>query len=127
MNTPIGKYIFSAVVLLAVTFTGCTSRLPPPTDPAEARAALQAALDTWKRGEALATLQERTPPIQFADLQWESGARLLKYEIAAAEQRGLGMRITVKMSLEAKGGQRRDTTTVYTAETQPRIVIVPEF
>ncbi len=127
MNTLIRRCLCPTVLLLALTFTGCTSRLPPPTDPAEARAALQTALDTWKRGEALETLTERTPPIQFADLQWESGARLLKYEIAAAEQRGLGMRITVKMSLEAKGGQRRDTTTVYTAETQPRIVIVPEF
>jgi hypothetical protein len=116
-----------AAFLWALTCAGCASRLPPPTDPDEARTALQEALDSWKRGEAPALLKERTPPIQFADLQREKGAKLLKYEIATAEQRGLAMRITVKMSLEAKGGQRRETTTVYTAETQPRIVIVPEF
>jgi hypothetical protein len=106
---------------------GCGPRLPPPSDPKEARAALETALDTWKRGDAPDTLKQRTPPIQFADLDWDKGARLLKYEIASEERRGVGMRVTVKMSLEAKGGQRRETTTVYTAETQPRIVIVPEF
>ncbi len=127
MNRPIHLCSLMAPTLIVIACAGCTSRLPPPTDPDEARSALQAALDTWKRGEAPDTLKERRPPIQFTDLQWEKGAKLVDYAIAAAEPRGLAMRITVKLSLEAKGGQRREATTVYTAETQPRIVIVPEF
>jgi hypothetical protein len=117
----------SALLLGVLACAGCTPSLPPPTDPKEARAALTTALDTWQRGDAPQTLQERTPPIQFSDLHWDKGARLLKYEIASEERRGLAMRVTVKLSLESKDGNQREATTVYTAETQPRIVIVPEF
>jgi hypothetical protein len=127
MNTCAGKIIRFGMLLGVMACAGCASRLPPATDPEEARAGLETALTAWQRGEDPQSLLERTPPIQFADLHWEKGARLLKYEIATEEARGLAMRITVKLSLEGKDGQRRDATTVYTAETQPRIVIVPEF
>jgi hypothetical protein len=127
MNHPFRISLWMTACLWALAAIGCSPRLPPATDPDEARAALATALDTWKRGEAPETLQQREPPIQFADLHWEKGARLLKYEIANAEQRGLAMRVTVKLSLQHKDGQKREATTVYTAETQPRIVIVPEF
>src|SRR5437588_2874806 len=100
MHNPFRISLGIAACLWALASIGCSPRLPPPTDPAEARAALETALDTWKRGDAPETLQKREPPIQFADLHWEKGARLLKYEIANAEQRGLGMRVTVKLSLQ---------------------------
>jgi hypothetical protein len=127
MSTRFHDFLWATFLLGTLACAGCTPSLPPMTDPKDARAALETALDTWKRGESPQTLKERTPPIQFADLNWDKGARLLKYEIATEEQRGLGMRITVKLSLEGKDGKRRDATTVYTAETQPKIIIVPEF
>jgi hypothetical protein len=127
MSTRFQKFLWLTVLLGAWTCAGCTPSLPPTTDPKEARAALETALDTWKRGESPQTLKDRTPPIQFADLNWDKGARLLAYEVADEQPRGLGMRITVKLSLESKDGKRRDATTIYTAETRPRIIIVPEF
>ena len=127
MNTRIREYLFLTVLLGTWTSAGCTPALPPPTDAKDARAALETALDSWKRGDSPQKLNERTPPIQFADLNWEKGERLLKYDVAVEEPSGLGMRITVKLSLEGKDGKRRDATTVYTAETRPKIIIVPEF
>jgi hypothetical protein len=127
MKMCIVKVVRLGMLVGVLASVGCTSSLPPAADAQQARSALETALDTWQRGEAWESMTARTPPIQFKDLHWAKGYRLVKYEIANEENRGLSRRLTVKLSLESKEGQRREATTVYLADTQPRIVIVPEM
>jgi hypothetical protein len=127
MNLCIVKVAGLGLLTGVLACVGCKSSLPPVADAQQARAAMETALDTWQRGEARETLSTRTPPILFTDLHWAKGYRLVKYEIAKEEPRGQSRRLTVKLSLESKEGQRREATTVYLADTQPSIVIVPEM
>jgi hypothetical protein len=70
-------------VLLFVT-AGCSGRGEPPVetryDPEQARTALIAALDAWKKGEGK-SLSKRNPPIRFVDDDLLAGLRLSDYEI----------------------------------------------
>jgi hypothetical protein len=127
MSTHIVKAASLGILLGALACAGCASSLPPAADAQQARTAMETALDAWQRGDTRESLSGRTPPIQFSDLHWAKCYRLVKYEITKEEPRGLSQRLTVKLALEGKDGQRRDATTVYLADTQPRVVIVPEF
>jgi len=127
MYNRLNQSVWIAALLLAMTCVGCTASPPPPADPKEARGAVETALEAWKRGETMQSLTERKPPIQFTDLNWEKGFTLEKYEITSAEPRGVSMRITVKLAMKTKEGQKRDAPAVYIADTAPRIVIVTEF
>lgn len=93
----------------------------------QARAALTAALDTWAAGKSAESLMTQTPPISFRDTFWEQGSALSKYQIEKEETMGLSGRFTVKLSLLEKGGQKRDRTLIYNADTGSTIVIRPDF
>jgi hypothetical protein len=71
------------LALLIVT-AGCSGRGEPAIDarydPEKAQAALVAALDAWKKGEARA-LPRRDPPIRFVDEDCMAGLRLSDYGI----------------------------------------------
>ncbi len=69
------------VLAVIVSCTGCSQPASEaPYDSEEARTALIAALDAWKKGEAK-SLPKRNPPIRFVDDDLISGLRLSEYEI----------------------------------------------
>jgi hypothetical protein len=114
-------------VLLAPITAGCGRGLPPKTDLAEARTALTAALDVWKEGRPVESLRERTPPIDFRDVNWEQGARLQKYEVEKEEPFGVSAKFKVKLHLADKSGTARQRAIVYTVDKGQAVVIRPEF
>jgi hypothetical protein len=115
-----------AVLPLMFTLAGCCSGLPPATDVSQAQAALTAALDTWKQGQAPEKLRERTPPIDFRDMHQDQGCKLTSYEVQKAEVSGVSAKFTVKLQLTEKSGTSHTRIAVYSADTGQTIIIRPD-
>lgn len=116
-----------SVGFLTLAAAGCSKGLPPKMDLPQARVALTTALDAWKEGQAPESLRARQPPIDFRDVAWEQGNRLLRYEVAKEETAGLSARFTVQLSLVDAGGATRSEAVIYNADAGSMIVIRPNF
>lgn len=67
---------------------------------ADARAALQAALDSWQQGQKPGTITVGSTTIEVVDAKWRAGQKLARYEIVT-EEPGDGPRwFSVKLSLQ---------------------------
>ncbi len=117
-------YAVASLLLLA---TGCGGGLPPQTDPDVARAALTAALDTWKAGEAPDTLRSRTPPVDFRDTSWDNGNKLSNYQVKSEERSGMSVRFTVELMLKQKDGASSQRVVVFNVDAGKTVVIRPDF
>jgi hypothetical protein len=118
----------AAAVLVALAL-GCGGGVvpPPPSDPAQARAALRAALDAWQQGQEPDALQGRSPPVHVADEDWLAGRRLLRYQVEdAGRPVGLGLRFAVKLSLGDASGNPSEKRVRYLVHTNPGVSIVRE-
>ena len=121
-----GTVVFALALPLALG-AGCGNRLPPETDKDQARQALTAALDAWKEGRPVESLRERTPPVDFRDINWESGSRLTRYEVKEEARSGLSVRFVVQLHLQQKDGTSRERAATYTVDAGQAVVIRPEF
>jgi hypothetical protein len=118
-------YVLS-VALFALSVAGCGRKLDPPVDPDRAGEVLQAALDSWKKGDAFGDLEKRDPPIYFNEREWEAGKKLVNYQAGKVTLMGRQGRCTVKLTLEEKGGNRTERDIGYQIDTTPRVVIARE-
>ena len=115
------------MALLAVA-AGCSGPSGPanqaPHDSEKARAALVAALDAWRKGDAK-SLAKREPPIRFVDDDLVTGFKLTDYEI---EEPDRPIRphedVAVILSLrDARGkGARREAR--YQVGTDPGLAVL---
>lgn len=121
------RYRAAAVAALLSLAAGCGRDLPPETDPAVAREALTAALDAWKEGRAPDTLRQRTPPVDFAEPQWDKGGRLTDYQVKKEERSGVSVRFTVRLQVRQKDGTSRERTATYNVDAGKAVVIRPDF
>jgi hypothetical protein len=69
-----------------------------------ARAALEAALKTWRDGGKPGTLAGTEPPVEVHDTPWAQGAKLESFEILKAESSGAEKRFAVRLSLSKPAG-----------------------
>jgi hypothetical protein len=115
-------------LLAAALAFGCGGPTPQPADPSLAREALREALDAWQRGETAESLSRRRPPIVVVDHQWNSGAKLAKFELADGEQpAGADLRFEVVLHLEgAQKKKNAPTRAAYTVGTKPKTTVVRE-
>jgi hypothetical protein len=114
-------------VLLAVV-TGCSGSSRPaseaPYDSEQARAALIAALDAWKKGEAK-SLTKRNPPIRFADDDLLAGLRLSDYEIEEPDLPfKLHQDVSVILSLRDARGKSVQREARYQVGTDPTLAVL---
>ena len=100
--------------------------MPPQADPEKARAAVAVALAAWEKGEAPEALSKRSPPIYFTDTHWQKGYRLTHHKIEKDEPYGRSVKLTVRLFLDDGKGKSQERRAIYTADTDPAIVIVPE-
>lgn len=115
------------LVALFVT-AGCSGRGEPPAepryDPEQARTALIAALDAWKKGEAK-SLSKRNPPIRFVDDDLLAGLRLSDYEI---EEPDLPLKphqdVSVILSLRDARGQSVRREARYQVGIEPTLSVL---
>src|SRR4051812_45208588 len=103
-------------LLLGPVAAGCGRGLPPTMDVGEARAAVAAALDTWKDGGSPEKLRARKPTVDFRDLSWDQGSKLKKYDIEKQEQSGTSARVTVTLNVAEKSGMSRTRVVVYNVD-----------
>ncbi len=70
--------------LLLALAAGCARQAEPETfvpDPADARQAVAAALEAWKKGQPPGTVEGSSPRVQLVDGQRKPGQKLLEYQI----------------------------------------------
>src|SRR4051812_34080271 len=96
---PLGSFL-----LLLLISAGCGTSLPPTADSAKARAALQTALDAWKKGESAQSLQTRSPPIHVNDFAWDNKDRLARYEILSEQSGGQNWKAKVLLTIQYANG-----------------------
>lgn len=101
-TTKPGRARLVAACLLGLAAAGgCGEALPPPSEPDQARQALTAALDAWKRGETPDSLASAPDPVRILDREWEDGLALLDYELKGdGHQLGLSIQQAVALELE---------------------------
>ena len=121
------QFGYGAVLVLACLVAGCGRGTPPAMDLAAARTALSAVLDAWRYGRAAEPLRDRSPPVDFRDVEWDRGVPLARYEIEKGEPSGLSVRFTVKLFLADKAGANRTRAVCYNVDAGPTIVIRPDF
>lgn len=116
-----------AALLGVAALAGCGSSLPDRPDPAQAKHALQTALDAWQNGESVEELTKRTPPIYFNDPKATDGVQLKSYEFEGSpEFSGQSVRIAVKATLQRDQRDGKERSLAYLVDIASAIVIVPE-
>jgi len=115
------------LALLIVT-AGCSRGTEPAVgaryDSEQARTALIAALDAWKKGEARA-LARRDPPIRFVDEDCAAGLRLSDYEIEDPDApAGPHENIHVILALRDARGNVVQRETKYQVATEPALAVL---
>jgi hypothetical protein len=110
---------------LLLIASGCgVGGQPQPTDSEQARAALRAALDSWKAGEKPEVLARQSPAIHVKDVDWDGGFRLVAYR-ADADGRlvGYDMNYPVVLELKSPRGVAVKKNAVYTVTTRNEVFI----
>jgi hypothetical protein len=129
-----GRALRAALLLLAVAAllapVGCS---PGPqraaaVDPASARSALQTVLDAWMAGQQPADLKAGSPAITVQDLDWESGSRLVSYQVKSeGTNDNANLRIPVSLTLSGPSGGEQTKEVTYIVGTSPAITVFREL
>jgi hypothetical protein len=103
---------------VALFQAGCGENLPSNSDPAQARALVTQALDSWKSGREPASLVSSSPPLRVNDREWGDGYLLERYELKGESQRlGLNIQQAVALQLRSKKGKAVKKTVNYIVST----------
>lgn len=109
--------------MLAPTVSGCSKGVANPVDPDRARVALRSALDHWKSGGDPLAMPTSATPMTVQDLEWQSGARLVDYEVLGdGEPADANLRVKVKLTLAGKG-KNTEKTVNYLVTTSPAVTV----
>lgn len=117
--------LFATAALGFAALVGCGHKNLPVT-PDLATQSLEAALSSWKQGESLAALDQRTPPITVGDFAWREGRKLSDYRlIGEAKTDGFNVRYDVELKFaDAQGAAVEHVS--YIVGTSPAITIFRE-
>ncbi len=111
---------------LLLLVAGCSgAQSATPSDANEGRVALQAVLDSWKKGDLPETLALRTPPIRVSDGDWKAGLRLQNYK-ADNEGKLVGTDVNFNVVLELKTNKGKvvKKSAVYAVTTHPQLMVL---
>lgn len=120
-----GGRALTIAALLCVSLAGCAKRNLPVT-PDLAKQSLETALESWKRGEAPATLGMKTPPITIGDFAWREGRKLTDFRLVGEPRdAGFNMSFDVELTFSDAPGAPVELAT-YIVGTSPAITIFRE-
>lgn len=124
-----GRWMLGASLALAVVLSGCEGApQAAKVNPDAARTALTAALDAWKSGQAPKALKSHSPAITAQDMDWESGEKLLSYEVlGTGEDDDANLRVPVELTLQGPGGRETRRKVTYVVGTSPAITVFREL
>ncbi|MDR3621689.1 MAG: hypothetical protein P4L85_20220 [Paludisphaera borealis] len=110
-------------MLVALSVAGCSGGVANPVDPDRARVALKSALDHWKSGGDPLSMPTSATPMTVQDLEWQSGAKLVDYEVLGdGEPADANLRVKVKLTLAGKG-KNAEKTVNYLVTTSPAVTV----
>jgi hypothetical protein len=112
-------------VLATLFFSGCSGSQAQPVNPSIARESLRIALDHWKNGDDPKLLKLSATPMTAQDYEWNSGAKLLDYEILGdGKQVDANLHIEVKLKLVPQGKSKAvEKTASYVVGTSPSVTV----
>lgn len=114
-----------------LSLAGCSSsssNTPPPLDAAKARETLQAALESWKKGEAPDALLKLSPPIYAQDADWVTGRKLTNYSIVSDGEPTAGnLAIPVTITLTGPKGATAEKQVIFLVTTAPHLTVTRDF
>jgi len=115
----------SLFVLAVAWLSGCSGpSRANPVDAALARESLKAALDHWKKGEDPKSLQSSATPMVAKDFDWDSGAKLLDYQILDDNVEHTNLRVQVKITLSQEGKKKAvEKKASYVVGTSPSVTV----
>lgn len=125
LSPPARRALISAALLLALG-PGCGGSAAVPSTET-ARAAVDAALTAWSRGEQPGALPGTEPPVFVHDTPWAQGRGLTSFEIlgeAEGEGAAAEKRFTVRLSLT--GPDRTEEVRYHVLGTDPVMVFRDE-
>lgn len=82
--------------------TGSTAKFIPSET--NARAALEATLNSWQEGKKPDQIEGTEVPVQAADFQWRSGKKLTSYEIISQEPGDGPPSFSVRLTIQGLKG-----------------------
>jgi hypothetical protein len=111
--------VIAAGLLLALA-PGCGVSSSSSVDSALAREALDRALSAWRDGKSVESLKTMDPPLDAVDHQWQSGLRLVKYEVQD-DRAPSGPSQSFRVTLWLKDARSKETKVVtqYDVATNP--------
>lgn len=110
-------------MLAVLSIAGCSGSVANPVDPDRARGALKSALDHWKSGGDPLSLPTSATPMTVQDLEWQSGAKLVDYEVLGdGDPADANLRVKVKLTLAGKG-KNAEKTVDYLVTTSPAVTV----
>lgn len=85
--------------LVSVFLAGCGPKTYPVQEDI-GKTAMQTFLDSWKAGEPIDGLANKSPKIVGVDQEWKSGVKLLQYEIVESRSYERSMTFAVKLTTQ---------------------------
>lgn len=120
--------LFLAWILTCGCLAGCSDRGVKTVDADGARQALRTALETWKKGGPIESLKEQSPSIVAQDLDWESGAKLVGFNVLDdGKDEAISLRIPVELTIQDKTGKEVKKKVKYMVGTSPMITVFREI
>jgi hypothetical protein len=112
-------------VLAVLMLSGCSGpSRANPVDPSLARESLKIALDHWKKGEDPTSLQSSATPMVAKDYEWDSGAKLVDYQILDERSEEANLRVQVKITLSQQGKSKSvEKKASYVVGTSPSVTV----
>jgi len=123
---PLIRNKLQSTALLVLLLAGCSTgpRRAADVEPEKARDALRTALESWKKGDKPAALQQRSPAITVQDMDWESGARLMSYELKdEGTAYDANLYCTVQLTLRPAQGPEVKKEVTYIVGTSPVLTV----
>ena len=92
----------------------------------EARGHVQHALEVWQKGGKPDELKSLSPPVEFHEAIWNSGAKLVNYEVGAAHYMDNAevVRCEARLTVRNRKGKDRTETVVYDVTLGPPVKVV---
>jgi hypothetical protein len=122
----LGVIFACLVAMMLLTMSGCSSSRAHAVDTPRAREALKTALEHWKQGDAPRSLSSSATPMTVQDFDWESGIKLLDYQILDDGQPAdANLRVRVKLTMSGGKGKAKSTekTVSYLVGTSPSVTV----
>lgn len=110
------------LALLCVVLIGCGGPRGQPVNPTTAKDVLKTFLQAWQDGKKAEDLK---PGITGADREWNSGKKLVSFEIQSDEaNQGTRLRVSANLTLKDDKSAESKSTVNYVVSTAPAVTVL---